>query len=337
MKKKPYKRVEFPLAEPLYSTYQYQGLATALAVNNPSIRNYYLSHVMNLSCTKKFLHGFTTPEITIPESQWCKNPYFIIKKYDAQFLGGHVHHVIRKLLDAGYYVCYSGVDDFYVEGKSFFGERHFSHDGCICGYDTADKSYCIYAYDKSWVYRKFWASRASLDRGRRAMERQGVFGRLWGILATDEQVAFDPTAALDHIAEYLDSSLEKYPVDKEGAVYGTAVHDYIALYLDKLYDGSIPHERLDSRVFRLIWEHKKAMLERMRLIEDAFRLDHSLSEAYEEVVSAADHCRMLYASHRVKERREVLPFIRRKLLALKDPEREILQALYQKTNGGKRI
>ena len=61
--KKTKKKIELPLVEPLYSTYHYQGPGTATLVNNPSIRNWYLNQVMILTCTRKFLNGFTTPQI----------------------------------------------------------------------------------------------------------------------------------------------------------------------------------------------------------------------------------------------------------------------------------
>ena len=44
-------------------------------------------------------------------------------------------------------------------------------------------------------------------------------------------------------------------------------------YIDKLYDGSIPYDRMDRRVFRLIWEHKKIMLERIEAMEKSSRVN----------------------------------------------------------------
>ena len=75
-----------------------------------------------------------------------------------QFMKGYIHPLIRNLLDAGYYVCFVGVDDYYVKGKSWYKERHVNHDGAICGYNQEDKTYCLYSYDSNWVYRKFWTT-----------------------------------------------------------------------------------------------------------------------------------------------------------------------------------
>lgn len=331
--KKTQRKIELPLLSPLYSTYHYQGPGTAILVHNPSIRNWYLNQVMMLTCTRKFLHGFTTPEISLADSAWHANPYFDKQWYTMQFLKGHVHFVIRNLLDAGYYVCFSGVDDYYVEGKSWYRERHFSHDGCICGYDRENGTYCLYAYDQNWIYRKFWTPQKGLEAGRKAEFKKEEYGSICGIRPKGDRVAFSQETALGKIAEYLDSDMEKYPKTGEGTVSGIVVHDYIAGYVDRLYDGSVPYEKTDRRVFRMIWEHKKGMLERIRRIEDSLFSDRDLSEAYLPVVQEADNCRMLYAAHQMKKRNQVLPLIRKKLLGLKEKEKEILEKLIRKSKG----
>lgn len=331
--KKPKKKIELPLVEPLYSTYHYQGPATATLANNASIRNWYFNEVMILTCNRKFLRGYTTPEIGMTDSSWRTSPYLEKMWYTVEFLEGYTHYVIRKLLDAGYYVCFIRVDDYYIKGKSWYHKQHFAHDGCICGYDQKNKTYCIYAYDEHWVYRKFWTPQKGFDTGMKAEIKKGLHGRICGIKPTSDRVAFSPKTALQKIAEYLDSNMKKYPETSDGTVFGIVVHDYIAMYLDMLYDGSVPYEKMDRRVFRMIWEHKKVMLERIKLIEDTLSLDHSLSDAYASVVREADSCRMLYAAHHMKQRNSLLPMIQKKLLSLKEKEKEILENLLEAAKG----
>ncbi len=331
------KTVELPLVEPIYSTYHYQGPGSAVLVNNDSIRNWYLNQVLILSCSRKFLNGFTTPEIGLVDSSWSNNPYLERIWYSMRFLKGHTHTVIKNMLDAGYYVCFGGIDDYYVEGKSWYHEKHFNHDGCICGYNKEDRTYCIYAYDKNWIYQKFWTTQKSFEAGRKAMFKQNRFGSICAIKAKGDQVVFSAETALKKIGEYLDSSIEKYPESVEGAVYGIVVHDYIAKYVGKLYDSSIPYERMDRRVFRLIWEHKKVMLERIQCIEDELGLDHDISEKYKTVVNDSNTIRMLYATHHMKRRDSVLPVIQKKLISIRELEQELLNELLEKTKGDEAI
>lgn len=324
------KKIELPLVQPMYSTYHNQGPGTATIKQNPSIRNWYLNEVMSLQCSRKFLQGFTTPELTIYNSYWRDNPHLEKHWYNMQFAKGYIHPIIRELLDNGYYVCFDGIDDYYVEGKTWYKKRHYSHDGMICGYDQSDKTYCIYAYDSNWVYQKFWTPQKSFDAGRIAMFKKGVYENICGIKPKEDPVEFCPEIALMNIREYLDSSTKKYPRTEMGDVFGIAVQDYIAMYIGKLYDGSIPYERMDRRVFRLIWEHKQVMLERIQKIENTLNMDSRTSAAYTPLVAESDKMHMLYASYRMRRKDSILPIIQGKLIALKKKERELLSRFVKK-------
>ncbi len=321
------KFVELPLAEPMYATYHFQGTCTATAVQNPSIRNWVLNEVMILACNRSFLSGKTTPNLNVLRSAWQDNPYLERISYPPEYAGGYINPIIRNLLDHGYYVCFGGVDDYYVKGKSWYKVRHFRHDGLICGYNRLDKTYCIYAYDSNWVYRKFWTPQSAFDRGREAILKKEGHGEIHGIRAKSERAVFSPETAYKKLLEYLNSSLEKYPIDGTGNVFGIIVQEYIAMYIGRLYDGSIPYERMDRRVLRLIWEHKKVMLERIAAMEQALGIRPVFSKEYQPLAAEADTLRMLYASHFMKRRDAVLPVIRRRLSALMAAEREILTAL----------
>ncbi len=321
------KRIELPLTEPLYKTYQNQGTATAITVNNPSIRNWYLNQVMDLTCRRRFLTGYTTPEITIADSSWTMNPYLDNMQISTQFTKGYINPIIREMLDNGLYVAFGKVDDYYIEGKSWYKERHFGHDGLICGYDQDEKTYCIYAYDSNWIYRKFWTPQKAFNAGRIAMAKQGIYTNICGLKPKAVVVEFSPEIACDKIKEYLDSDLEKYPFEGKGRIFGIVVHEYIAEYVSKLYEGDIPYERMDWRVFNLIWEHKKVMLERINMIEQSLNMDNEISKKYKSLVAEADIMRMLYAAHHMKRRDSVLPTIKKKLLALMKNEQELLTSL----------
>ena len=262
------KIVELPIIEPIYQTYQYQGSGAATIKNNPTIRNWYLNEAVNLTCSRRFLTQTALLDVTIVYSEYQHNPYLEKKFYSMQFLNGYINPLIRNLLNDGYYVYFTGVDDFYVQGKSLYQKHHMLHDGLICGYNQNDKTYCIYSYDINWVYRKFWTSQKSFNEGRIAMQKQGKYGIICAIKPKPDIVNFSIKRAYEKIKEYLNSSLEVYPLEEDKNPYGIAVQLYIVKYLDRLIEGSIPYKNMDRRVFRLIWEHKKAMLERIEAIEE---------------------------------------------------------------------
>ncbi len=325
------KKVELELIEPVYQTY-HNGMFSAVIKNNPSIRNFYLNEVMMLMCSRKFLSGFTTPEINIDKCSLWEAKHLERKVFSFDYLEGCANRLICNLIDNGYYVVFSGVDDYYIEGKSLYKKRHFEHDGAICGYDWENKTFCMYAYDSNWIYRKFWTSQRGFTLARKSMEKRGIPGAIWAIKAKEDIIEFSSEVACRKIGEYLDSSLEKYPENEEGMVYGIVVHDYIAKYVEKLFKGEIPYERLDRRVFRLIWEHKKIMLERIKKIEEELGLEPNISKEYCSIVDEANMMRGLYASHHVRRRDSVLPVIQKKLLEVKNKEELLLKELLKNSD-----
>lgn len=321
------KIVELPLITPMYSTYHHHGPATATVINNSSIRNWYLSNAMILTCNRKFLSGFTTPEINVLNTTFKDSGCFYHICYPMKFLKGYINPLIRNLIDAGYYVCFGSLDDYYIKGKSWYKQRHFYHNGMICGYNQKEKTYCIYAYDSNWIYQKFWTPQESFNKGRTAAQKKGIYDDIYAIKPKMSKIYFSPKDAYHKLKEYLDSNIEKYPFEDTGNVFGIIVHQYIAEYVMKLYDGSIPYERMDRRVFRLIWEHKNVMLERILAIEEILGFDKKFSEQYKPLVNQANKLRMLYASHHMKRRDSVLPIIKNNLLDLMVKERKILTSL----------
>ncbi len=319
-----------PLLEPIYSTYHVQSIGYAVAASNPSIRNWYLNEVLSLTCRQRFLNGYTTPDVRIDKSPWLENPYLEKRWIEMRILGRAINEVIKNMLDMGYYVYFGDVDDFYIQGKSWYHKRHFTHDGLICGYNREDKTYCIYAYDSNWMCRSFFTPQAGLDRGRKAMEKQGIYGHMCGIKPYEDTILFSAEQALKNINEYISSDLSMYPMTGENMAYGIVVHIYMAKYVDMLYDGLIPYERMDWRIFRVLWEQKKFMQERIQRIEKAFDLSDDISSRYGHLVSEADSMRMLYAAHHMRRRDSVLPGISKKLLLVHDKEKELLGGLLRK-------
>lgn len=322
--------IELPLISPVYSTYHH-GFFSALLADNPTIRNWYYMNVIILQCNTKFLGGYTTPQINVEGISFKCNPFLEKITIPMQFLKGCMGPTIRNLINKGYYIHFTGVDDYYVEGKSCYRERHLIHDGGICGYNQEDKTFCLYAYDSNWIYKKFWTSQGSFMRGVYSSIKQGRYGDLYALKPnTKETVEFCAYTALNKISTYLDPACEKHPENGDENVFGIIVHNYIAKYIGMLYNGSIPYERMDWRTLRMIWEHKKVMLERIKLIEQKMQLNDSISSAYSPLVSKSNYARMLYASHYIKRRDELLPTIQNILIEIRNQEEKLLTELISK-------
>ena len=324
------KKVELPLVDPIYSTYHILACVAASLYNNQSIRNWYLNGIIDLCCERGFLSGFTTPRLSLVGATFHSNPYIERVWYPMKYAKGYINPIIRELLDHGYYVYFHGVDDYYLENKSFYQTRHFNHDGMICGYDQNEKTYTLYAYDSNWVLRSFPVKQESFDKGRRSMYKQGAYGNIFGFKPKNDLISFDPKIALGSIVNYLDSDLKKYPTYGDGQVQGIVVHDYLAMYMDQLFSGAIPYERTDWRIFRLIWEQKKVLAEIISNIEKTTTPFATIGGQYQQIVDEANAIRSMFASHIIKRRDSVLPIIKTKLFSLKNNEQQLLFQLLKK-------
>lgn len=320
------KIVELPLSKPVFTTYNYQGFDGAVIYNNPSLRNRHINDLIMIYCSTKFLSGYTTPELKVPKSSFAFDPYIESQKINLQFLNGYTNRIIHQIIDRGYYVVCWGIDDFYIDGKSWFQEKHFMHDLMIYGYDDENKTFSVLAYDQNWRFAPFKTPQKSLEKGRRSAFKQNEFGVIWAIKPTEETVEIDPVKIHDSISIYLGHVYKKEkPAEKE-RIWGIDAYIYLGMYLDKLIDRSIPYERMDSRIFRLVWEYEKLMLERIIKLEDMFEFSGEFSEDYKKIVKYADDIRMLYASYHMRRRDSILPKIKEILDKLYREERVLLKA-----------
>lgn len=326
------KTAELPLVTPLYATYHYQGMSGAVIGSNPSIRNHFYNQVMNMRCDRQFLSGYTSPEFSIVGSSFRDNPWLKKVMIPMECAKGYLPFLIRSLIDEGYYVAFQGVDDYYIKGKSWYREKHFDHDGMIVGYDQNKKTYRIYAYNQNWQYCVFETPQDCFEEGRRSVEIEPEERMIIGVRPMPNKVELNPRTIAGKIREYLDSTFGRYPTDldrvsleKMPRAYGIVVQDYLLLYLDKLLDGSIPHDRMDRRVFRQLWEHKTVMLERIRAVEQALELGNDLSDRYAPFVAKADHMRMMYALYHQRRRDPLLHSIKEGLYDIRVAETMILR------------
>lgn len=326
------RKTELPLSVPMYSTYHSQGIGGAVIYNNPTIRNWYLSIVMRLQCSRRFLTGYGSPELDIERSTYQEIPWLIVERYPMRYQADQVLRIVNEMVEDGFYVAYTCIDDYYIKGKSWYNKRHFYHDGLIFGNDRDNHTFKLFAYDENWVYRPFDISQEDFDKGKRSCTDQGIFGSLFTIKPHEGECMFHVEDAIGGMREYVNSKKEDYAGKTDGTIYGFAVQDYLLTYLDMVMDGQIRYEYTDRRIFRLLWEHKKVMLERIKKTEDALGLAHTIGNEYEIVEKTANDIRMIYAAYFINKRKELLNTIKKKLSFMMNEEERLLTELVSNHN-----
>ena len=125
------KAVALPFEVPTFATVQTSGAAELAMIGHPSAHNQLLNQGTNIGCTNRFLRGFTTPQVSIPNI--TVRSYNFMEKYHVnfRFLLNFCMDVIKSMLDENMYIYYNKVDDFYLPGKSWYGTRHMHHDAVM--------------------------------------------------------------------------------------------------------------------------------------------------------------------------------------------------------------
>lgn len=313
-----------PYVEPLYSTYQFLSNAGIPAKQNKTSDNWYYNNTVDWYCTRKFLSGFTTPEINLSCGDIENMPLLYRIGINTRFARRCALDIIKTMLDDGFYVAFNGVDDYYIKGKSWYKEQHANHDGLIVGYDDENGTLSIAAYNQRWIFTVFETPEECFVEAMNALCDKGVYGELQAVKVKDEPQEINIKNIYNELKKYLSSTISDYPLDNPEAVWGIVVYDFLCMYLDKLADGSITHERRDRRVFRLVWEHKKCMLGRIKAVEELCSWDNALSSAYEEVVEMADKARFIYSKFVIKYSNKHLEKMQVLLMRMKTLELDIL-------------
>ena len=278
------KVVSLPFFIPTFATY-HNGLAGGLVFGDSVDGELQMmNQSIGLICSNDFLYGRTTPDLLLPDTSWSTFPNILKHFVHLKYAEKYFHYIIHDSLDDHAYVVFAGFDDYYLPGKSWYGIRHMDHDGVICGYDDEEGIYEVAAYDIDWNLRIIKISQKAFEESMNKAFELGYSPVIISIKQNSTKIELNLKAICAKLKKYLNSDIKKYPPEKKGLVYDFAVHDYMVMYMDKLIDGSIDHEKMDWRIVRAIWEYRVCMCRRLEIIEEKLNFLSEASEEFSKVV-----------------------------------------------------
>lgn len=317
------KQVMLKAELPLFSTYHYQMIPGVALAENPTGQNWYLNQCCTLQCHKRLFTGLNTPEVNVCRTELPHINVVDVIPYDLRFCKENLHHIVKTVLNAGYYVAFENFDDYYIQGKSWYQQRHFLHDGLICGYDDVKETYSIMAYDVKWICRLFETPQKCLVQGMQFLPEQEVYSRLLAIKAKDFKIELDLTRIKHGMIEHLDLNFARFPPEEDSSVFGTAVHQYIGMYLDDLLTGKVPYMKKDRRLFRLLWEYRRCMYLRLGAVGDVLKND--IARLYKPIAEESNLMRIKYAKYSMKRDDSLLQSLKKQLVDVQKREEAVLE------------
>jgi hypothetical protein len=283
----------------------YQNLAYTIGIlraNDKSI-NWYYNNFMQVCCDRRFLYDINYPMDYNIYNKNCSDiqifDYESLNKHDFFLHKNDLINYIINLIDKNRYAYMWGIDTFYLDGVNQSEKLHNYHDILLIGYD---KSLCLFkiaAYDVNQSFSLFNVSFKLIEQSfiSEFIEQNGF---VTGIKIKDDinigLSLSDIKISLEHYLFSLNSRVMEYRsldpyIYNDQSVFGMETHKYLKLYIQYLIEGEI--EKPDMRVFRMYWEHKKIVNEKLITLENYDVTFTGLSDGYVKSVEISEKIKNL--------------------------------------------
>lgn len=260
---------ELPYIEPRFKTFNYLGINGVVANNYKDIENWYFNNCIQWQCS---LNSDNNLNLSITSL----SPHTTMDMIEKIFFDECVEtvyfdDVVHSLIDNKYYINLWGIDDFYIYDSLNYKERHFYHDGMILGYDDKRDEYLYASYSKRKQFEKYFTSKTGVRKGISSTYITNG-ASFCGIKVKEnyKSTELDLNIIRKGINEYL------YPDSDSNCSYGIDVYKEIINYVESIWKINTI---LDIRIFRMIKEHKKCMIDRINSLS---KIEIKYSEIYEE-------------------------------------------------------
>ena len=264
------RQVELPFTPSYFTAKNRIGVSGIIANAKRTGANWFINHCVQWALTES--DSKTAPiSLGIPQSIHWNFPFVSGAPFQSHLIKNCFHTVIKRCLNTGHYLYYWGADDHLISNKKQYGIPHYNNDGMISGYD-GDTSYTIVAYNQQNDFDRFKVSQESLFDSiysENADEDSQIHAFK---IDNHKDISIDVNLIKSKVIEYLNPC-----EDPDGIRRGMAVYDR----LDRLINLD-PVYRFE--VAKLIFEHKKCMLERIKIYEDMLCMENYLSDRYTGVV-----------------------------------------------------
>lgn len=299
-----------------FSSYNYSGCANIVADANPMSNNWYYNNSISICCDEESGVMPYSPNVKISGLKMEDFSFVDLVAIPNSFIVNCAFELIYSMLQNGYYVYFDGVDDYYIEGKTNYHIRHSEHDGMITGYDAEHERFSVAAYSLNNKFECFYTPANSISIGINSILDKGWNGTITAAKPMPYIIELDIKRIKEQLIQYCDVSYKPKPFVSQGI----AICECIVEYLNSC-------EYVDIRQFRMLWEHKKCMLDRIFAIENALKLTPDYSNKYKEVPDVSRRIMLLCEKYNMTSDRSIIPRIIENMREIKQTEHAVLHKL----------
>ena len=251
-----------PLVFPPIETYQGSSFILGILLANPNYSDIQYNGYINLQYNKE-AENFSWLAVSFTDSTW--DDYRVkglaeMNLYDiAHFTKSSLVSFFRERLDQGCYLLLYDVDEYYLSNGEKYKTEHFNHDTYIYGY--SDDSFLVLAYKNEHLERLVIKNEEVIEslfseQARKNDDQRRHFSSFR--LVINKGIKLDADIIRRSIKEFYEPDSEEN--EKRECARGIGVYDKIIFCLK----GIKENEHVDMRAFKVIWEQKELMVNRIK-------------------------------------------------------------------------
>lgn len=321
---------------PPITLYPYIANKLSVLLNYEETLPWFHSNFIQMWASKNGPKGYWSDFLYYGRNRFCPNYKFsLISKKVMQYKWNSIIDFIIDSIDLGYYV-YMNINNFYIPAYQHFNKNHRRHDIFVYGYDKKSKTLNIADFFQNGKYSYSYVSFNDFEQAYINYDRTNENDFLGGMsLETFENTIykFNIDFVVDSIKDYLlsrntsiASDLEELD-NKDDIVFGIQVYDILSEYSYKLGRGVF--DFVDIRPFHMLFDHKVAMLLRLKYLEESRYLDKSeyIINFYNMLQSECLILRNMIIKYNLTNDIKIFDRAAKKLEIISDMERKALNVL----------
>ncbi|MDE7274053.1 MAG: BtrH N-terminal domain-containing protein [Lachnospiraceae bacterium] len=241
--------------EPLIRANQGSSYIQAIIMAHENISDMVLINYTNLYCS--FEDNYENIDLEFTNSSW---EYYRsigladMNLFHRKFLSPEKFgDFLKERIDQNNYLLLYSVDEFYLPYTQYYMSRHYEHDAYIYGYEDTDFFAMGYLNDMLQTIR---------------VKQVDIINAFFSSYLEDNTsfctFKINENVYVKSDIDMILDSLEKYMCESrvdeiKQLATGTGVYDVIDKYLEHFIDCHLSREKIDLKIFRTIWEHKKML------------------------------------------------------------------------------
>ncbi len=340
---------KLPISEPLTSTWLYDAYPlSVLAANGDNYLEWFLSNFIQLNANKDItiedrhnvflkFDGAVTNNAAYLNKQLISWTTFMNLNID-------IHDYIKGHIDQGYYIQFQ-VDEYYIPTTWRYEKEHRVHDLFIYGYDDEKEQYNILGYNRQIIFEEGTCPYKNFE----AAFKNNFLDKIDNFWADriyfyqyneNDYYRFNTTLVKNSLIEYLCGinsyeTFNRFYEQDLGVVYGINVFDKILEHIEivkakEKLEIKRGEEILDLRIFRLLKEHKKIMMMRIKYIDEHITEVKELLIEYREAENLAEKSHNLAIKYTVHPNTDLLDILYENVRRMKEIDKSVLAKLVVK-------